>query len=58
MDSVQWSRANVAGLHCALQVKAACAFVEETGRPAGIGALQDAVDIVRGRKGTLVIAQK
>lgn len=41
-----------------VQVKAARKFVEETGRPAGIGALQDAVDIVRGRKGTLVIAQK
>ena len=40
---------------CAAQVKAVCSFVEETGKPAGIGALQDAVDIVLGKKGTLII---
>ena len=40
---------------CAAQVKAVCSFVEETGKPAGIGALQDAVDIVLGRKGTLIV---
>ncbi|EIE27027.1 hypothetical protein COCSUDRAFT_83586 [Coccomyxa subellipsoidea C-169] len=40
------------------KVQAACKFVEETGRPAGIGAMQDAVDIVRGHKGTLITAAK
>ena len=36
-------------------MNAVCSFVEETGKPAGIGALQDAVDIVLGRTGTLII---
>ena len=42
------------GMH-ALQVEAVCSFVEKTGKPAGIGALQDAVEVVLGRKGTLII---
>lgn len=37
------------------QVTAVCTFVEMTGKPAGIGALQDAVGIVLGKKGTLII---
>ena len=37
------------------QVEAVCTFVEKTGKPAGIGALQDALEIVLGHKGTLVI---
>lgn len=37
------------------QVTAVCTFVEKTGKPAGIGTLQDAVDIVLGEKGTLII---
>ena len=37
------------------QVTAVCTFVEKTGKPAGIGALRDAVDIVLGKKGTLII---
>jgi len=36
------------------QVDAVCTFVEETGKPPGIGALQDALEIVLGQKGTLV----
>ena len=40
---------------CVLQIEAVCSFVERTGKPAGIGALQDAVEIVLGQKGTLVI---
>ena len=40
---------------CALQVEAVCSFVEKTGKPAGIGALQDAVEVVMGQKGTLII---
>ncbi len=42
------------GMH-ALQVEAVCSFVEKTGKPAGIGALQDAVEVVLGQKGTLII---
>ena len=38
-----------------LQVKACCSFVEKTGKPAGIGELQDAVEIVLGQKGTLIV---
>jgi carbamate kinase len=38
------------------KVEAACGFVRATGRPAGIGALEDAGAIVEGRAGTLVCA--
>ena len=37
------------------KVQAACDFVRETGGKAGIGALEDAVAIVEGRAGTLVV---
>ena len=36
------------------KVEAVCRFVTETGRPAGIGALHDIVDVVAGRAGTRV----
>ena len=36
------------------KVEAACAFAEETGRPAAIGALADIGAIVAGEAGTLV----
>ena len=36
------------------KVAAACAFVETTGRPAGIGGLSDAHSILRGTSGTLI----
>ncbi|KAK9916587.1 hypothetical protein WJX75_004604 [Coccomyxa subellipsoidea] len=39
------------------KVQAACKFVQETGHPAGIGSMQDAVEIVRGQKGTLITAE-
>ena len=38
-----------------VQVQSACRFVEETGKPAGIGALGDALAIARGEKGTLIV---
>lgn len=38
-----------------LQVQSACRFVLETGKPAGIGALGDALAIARGEKGTLIV---
>lgn len=37
------------------KVEAACRFAESTGKPAAIGALDDAVQIVRGEKGTQVV---
>lgn len=40
--------------HCFTQVAAACRFVEETGNQAGVGRMADALDIVAGRKGTLI----
>jgi carbamate kinase len=36
------------------KVAAACAFVRHTGQPAAIGALDDLVDMIAGRKGTIV----
>jgi carbamate kinase len=36
------------------KVEAACAFAEATGRPAGIGRLEDAVDLLAGRAGTII----
>jgi len=36
------------------KVEAACRFVESGGRMAGIGRLEDAVDILEGRRGTIV----
>lgn len=36
------------------KVSAACAFVQHTGQPAAIGALDDLVDMIAGRKGTIV----
>lgn len=36
------------------KVEAACRFVEATGRPAAIGALTEAVEVVAGRAGTIV----
>jgi hypothetical protein len=41
---------------CLMQVRAACRFVRETGKPAGIGALQDAARIAKGETGTLLVA--
>lgn len=38
------------------KVQAACDFVRATGGKAGIGALEDAVAIVEGRAGTLIVA--
>lgn len=37
------------------KVEAACRFVERTGRPAAIGALEEAAEIMAGRKGTVVL---
>lgn len=37
------------------KVRAACRFVEATGKAAGIGALADALAVVRGEAGTLVV---
>jgi hypothetical protein len=37
------------------KVEAACRFVEATGRRAAIGALDDAVQVARGRAGTQVV---
>jgi carbamate kinase len=36
------------------KVEAACRFVERTGRIAGIGAIEQAVDILAGRAGTTI----
>ncbi len=36
------------------KVEAACAFVQETGQPAAIGALSDLAEIIGGRRGTLI----
>lgn len=36
------------------KVEAACRFVEATGKPAMIGQLDDAADLVRGTRGTMV----
>jgi carbamate kinase len=36
-------------------VEAACAFVEATGCPAGIGRLEDAIAVLHGTAGTLVV---
>jgi len=36
------------------KVEAACRFVEATGKPAMIGQLDDAADLVRGTRGTVV----
>lgn len=41
-------------MHAPVQVQAACKFVQETGRPAGIGSMEDAVSIVRKQKGTFI----
>jgi carbamate kinase len=38
------------------KVAAACAFVRETGHPAAIGALGDLMEIIAGRRGTMVSA--
>jgi carbamate kinase len=40
------------------KVRAACEFVTATGRPAAIGALEDAAAILEGRSGTLVVAHR
>jgi carbamate kinase len=40
------------------KVEAACRFVEATGKPAMIGQLEDAADLVRGTKGTVVKAER
>ena len=37
------------------KVESVCAFVSRTGGLGGIGALPDALDILRGKKGTLVV---
>jgi carbamate kinase len=36
------------------KVEAACRFVEATGRPAMIGRLEDAVELLQGTRGTIV----
>ena len=36
------------------KIEAACRFVEATGKPAMIGQLDDATDLVRGTRGTVV----
>lgn len=36
-------------------MRAACKFVRETGKPAGIGNLEDAAEIAKGNKGTLIV---
>ena len=36
------------------KVEAACRFVEATGKPAMIGRLDDAADLIRGTRGTVV----
>jgi carbamate kinase len=36
------------------KVEAVCRFVEATGKPAMIGRLEDALDLLEGRRGTLV----
>jgi carbamate kinase len=36
------------------KVEAACRFVEATGKPAMIGQLDDAADLIRGTRGTVV----
>jgi carbamate kinase len=36
------------------KVEAACRFVEATGKPAMIGQLDDAADLLRGTRGTIV----
>ncbi len=41
-------------MYAPVQVQAACKFVQETGRPAGIGLMEDAVSIVKKQKGTLI----
>ena len=38
------------------KVEAACRFVQATGGRAGVGRLADAVEIMRGRKGTIIAA--
>lgn len=38
------------------KVDSVCDFVLKTGKTGGIGALADAVDILKGRKGTLIKA--
>lgn len=38
------------------KVEAACRFVQATGGRAGVGRLQDAVEIVRGTRGTVIAA--
>ncbi len=40
------------------KVRAATGFVERTGRPSGIGALEDAARILRGEAGTLIVAER
>lgn len=37
------------------KVKAACSFVERTGGTAGIGRMEDALEIVKGKKGTTIV---
>jgi carbamate kinase len=49
------SRHQFAAGSMAPKVEAACRFVENTGRRAAIGALGDAMDILRGEAGTLVL---
>ncbi|GLR66786.1 carbamate kinase [Acidocella aquatica] len=39
------------------KVEAACAFVQETGQPAAIGALADLTEIIAGRRGTQISPQ-
>ena len=36
------------------KISAACRFVEATGGHAGVGCMGDAVEIVRGRRGTVI----
>ena len=36
------------------KVRAACSFVEQTGRPAAIGSIQHTAALVRGEAGTVI----
>ena len=46
-----------AGGSMAPKIAAAVNFVRSTGQPCGIGDLYDALDVVRGKAGTWIVAQ-
>ena len=54
-ETVEWFRhQEFAAGSMAPKVEAGCRFVEETGRPAYIGGLESAVEILAGRAGTVI----